>query len=53
MKKTASDKIKDIEESNPENRDVQSIERNAYNESAIIAELKQEKAEKEKQKTLF
>jgi len=46
MEKTAPDKMKDIEDKNPENRQVQSVETNAYNESAIIAEEKQEKVHK-------
>lgn len=50
MEKTNADKIKDIEDKNPENRQVQSVESNAYNESAVIAEEKQEKVHKEKWK---
>lgn len=53
MKKTNPDKIKNIEDSNPENRQVQSVLTNAYNESAIVAEKKWEKEEKEKLKPLF
>lgn len=35
MAKTCPDKIKDIEDKNPENKDPQSIQTNAYNESAV------------------
>jgi hypothetical protein len=51
MKKTDPDKIKDIEDNNPENKQVQSIQSNAYNESAIIAEEKQEKVHRDQLKT--
>lgn len=43
MEKTNPDKMKDIEDKNPENKQVQSIESNAYNESAVIAEKEHEK----------
>lgn len=35
MKKTDSDKMKTIDEKNPENKQVQSVLSNAYNESAV------------------
>jgi hypothetical protein len=53
MKKTNPDKIKNIEDTNPENRQVQSVQSNAFNESAIVAEKKQEKEDQEKFKPLF
>ena len=50
MEKTHPDKIKDIEDKNPENKQPQSVQSNAYNMSAIIAEKKQEKEQAEKEK---